>query len=95
MESRLKELLIILIKLLSYPRGFRSKLKRQLVRSLFPYQDHLRAGVINLPYYGNCIFHSANLASLLNYSRISVIEFGCGGGNGLVDAEMHIFAAEV
>ena len=38
------------------------------------------------PHYGYCIFQ----ANLLNYPRISVIEFGCGGGNGLVTAEMHI-----
>jgi hypothetical protein len=30
------------------------------------------------------------LASLLKYPRIRVIEFGCGGGNGLLNAEMHI-----
>jgi hypothetical protein len=30
------------------------------------------------------------LASLLNYPKVSVIEFGCGGGNGLLNAEMHI-----
>ena len=30
------------------------------------------------------------MASLLGYPKISVIEFGCGGGNGLLNAEMHI-----
>jgi hypothetical protein len=30
------------------------------------------------------------LAARLHIPRISVIEFGCGGGNGLVNAEMHI-----
>jgi hypothetical protein len=33
---------------------------------------------------------AAILASLLGYPKISVIEFGCGGGNGLLNAEMHI-----
>src|SRR5438309_99584 len=39
---------------------------------------------------GCCIFQAAKLAWLLKYPRISVIEFGCGGGNGLLNAEMHI-----
>ena len=30
------------------------------------------------------------MARLLEYPKISVIEFGCGGGNGLIDAERHI-----
>jgi hypothetical protein len=30
------------------------------------------------------------LARLLNYKKISVIEFGCAGGRGLLAAEMHI-----
>ena len=42
------------------------------------------------PHYGYCIFQAARLASLLGYSRISALEFGCGGGNGLLNAEMHI-----
>ena len=30
------------------------------------------------------------MARLLNCPKFSVIEFGCGGGNGLLNAEMHI-----
>jgi hypothetical protein len=36
------------------------------------------------------IFQAAKLATSLEYPRISVIEFGCGGCNGLINAEMHI-----
>jgi len=34
------------------------------------------------------------LATRLNYPRLSAIEFGCGGGNGLLNAEMHISELE-
>ena len=31
-----------------------------------------------------------NWRTRLNYPRVSAIEFGCGGGEGLLNAEMHI-----
>jgi hypothetical protein len=61
---------------------------RQL--SLFSYQDRLAIATLDRPHYGYCIFQAARLAKLLNYPKIAVIEFGCGGGNGLINAEMHI-----
>ena len=45
---------------------------------------------VHRPHYGHCIFEAAQLAARLKYPRISVIEFGCGGGKGLLNAEMHI-----
>jgi len=65
---------------------------RPVVRklSLLPYQDRLELNWIDRPHYGHCIFEAAQLAARLHMPRISVIEFGCGGGNGLVNAEMHI-----
>ena len=44
---------------------------------------------VERPHYGHCIFEAAQLAHRLALPRISVIEFGCGGGNGLLNAEMH------
>lgn len=58
--------------------------------SLFSYQDRLSVNWVDRPHYGHCIFEGAQLASRLNIPRISVLEFGCGGGNGLVSAERHI-----
>jgi hypothetical protein len=58
--------------------------------SLFSYEERLSIEAVDRPNYGYCIFQAARLASLLKYPRISVIEFGCGGGNGLLNAEMHI-----
>jgi hypothetical protein len=54
------------------------------------YLDRLVTGEIDRPHYGYCIYQAAKLARLLKYPEISVIEFGVGGGNGLLNAEMHI-----
>src|SRR5215470_5774778 len=62
--------------------------------SLLPYRDRLELNWVDRPYYGHCIFEAAQLAARLHVPRISVIEFGCGGGNGLVNAEMHISEAK-
>ena len=62
--------------------------------SLFSYEDRLRICAIDRPHYGHCLYEAAKLASRLNYPRISAIEFGCGGGNGLLNAEMHISELE-
>ena len=69
---------------------------RPVVRrlSLLPYRDRLELNWIDRPHYGHCIFEAAQLAARLHVPRISVIEFGCGGGNGLVNAEMHISEAK-
>lgn len=81
-----------LLRVLIYPRSLRAALGRNIVRrfSLFSYRDRLFANAVDRPHYGHCIYEAAQLASRLNYPRMSVIEFGCGGGNGLLNAEMHI-----
>jgi hypothetical protein len=62
--------------------------------SLFSYQDRLSICAVHRPNYGHCLFEAARLAARLKYPRISAIEFGCGGGNGLLTAEMHISEIE-
>jgi hypothetical protein len=82
----------LLLKILTYPAPLRLVLARRLIKhfSLFSYEDRISFGAIDRPHYGYCIFQAARLASLLGYPKISAIEFGCGGGNGLLNAEMHI-----
>jgi hypothetical protein len=82
----------ILFKALTHQTPLRVALARRLIKqfSLFSYENRLAIDAIDRPNYGFCIFQAAKLASLLKYPRISVVEFGCGGGNGLLDAEMHI-----
>jgi hypothetical protein len=82
----------VLLKIFAYPLPLRVALARWVIKqfSLFSYEERVSIGAIDRPHYGYCIFQAARLAKLLNYPRISVIEFGCGGGNGLLNAEMHI-----
>jgi hypothetical protein len=82
----------MLLKLMAYPLPLRPALVRNLIGrlALFSYADRLNVGAIGYPYYGYCIYHAAKLAIRLNYRRISVLEFGCASGNGLLSAEMHI-----
>lgn len=74
------------------PEPLRIILTRKLVRTfnLLSYRDRLAIGAVERWTYAYCIFQAARLASLLKYPRISILEFGCGGGNGLVAAEKHI-----
>lgn len=78
------------------PEPTRIILARKLIKTfkLLPYQDRVTIGAVERLTYAYCIFQAARLASLLKYPRISIIEFGCGGGNGLVAAEKHIVEVE-
>jgi hypothetical protein len=80
------------LNVLTHPRSLRAALVREVVRrfSLFSYRERLFADAVERPHYGLCIYEAAQLATRLGYPKISVIEFGCGGGNGLLNAEMHI-----
>jgi hypothetical protein len=53
------------------------------------YQHKLDYGAIDRAHYGYCMLQSAILARKLGHSRISCIEFGVGGGAGLVAMERH------
>lgn len=81
-----------LIDLLAYPRPLRAAIARTIIRRFrwFSYPDRLRIGAVDRPHYGHGIFEAAKLATRLGYPRVSVIELGCGGGNGLLNAESHI-----
>jgi hypothetical protein len=85
-----------LLKIAGQPTPIRVVLGRRLIRELklFSYRDRLSICAVDRPHYGHCIFEAAQLAARLNYPKISVIEFGCGGGNGLLNAEMHISEIE-
>src|SRR5215469_10890545 len=81
-----------LLEVLTHRTPLRSVLARRIIKrfSLFSHEKRLSIEAVDRPNYGYCIFQAARLASLLNYPRIGVIEFGCGGGNGLLNAEKHI-----
>ncbi len=54
----------------------------------------MRICAIDRPHYGHCLYEAAKLATRLHLPCLSAIEFGCGGGNGLLNAEMHIAELE-
>jgi hypothetical protein len=45
--------------------------------------------MVERPNYGYCVYNGAQLAKRLGYERISIIEFGVAGGNGLLNLESH------
>ena len=53
------------------------------------YPELFRSGRTERPHYAYCVYHAAVLAKRLGYPRISAIEFGVAGGNGLVNLEWH------
>ncbi len=80
----------ILLRFAKSQRPLRSILAKQVLKRfrLLSYADRLY--FVDRPHYAHCIFHAAKLAHSLKYPKMSVIEFGCGGGNGLINAESHI-----
>jgi hypothetical protein len=85
-----------LLKALGRPIPLRVVVARKLIKqfSLFSYPERLDIGAVERPHYGHCIYEAAKLAARLGYPEMSVVEFGCGGGNGLLNAEMHIAEVE-
>lgn len=53
------------------------------------YRRKLNYGVLERPHFGHCLLQAATLARKLGHSRISAIEFGVAGGNGLLSLERH------
>jgi hypothetical protein len=53
------------------------------------YEQRLRIGAVDRPYYGYCVYNAAALAKKLGYRQISVLEFGVAGGSGLANLEYH------
>jgi hypothetical protein len=56
---------------------------------LFAYSTGIELGSVEMAHYGHCLLHTAQVARKLGYTRISAIEFGVAGGNGLVALERH------
>lgn len=76
----------MLIKLLA-KGNFGQKLIKKL--NLCSYEELLQLEILQRPHYAYCVYHSAILAKKLGYERISILEFGVAGGNGLVNLEYH------
>jgi hypothetical protein len=81
----------LLRRLLTDPLPLRHIALRFLDRRLnfLPYPMKLNLSSIDRPHYGYGLLEAAKLARKLGIQRISAIEFGVGGGNGLLAMEHH------
>jgi len=61
----------------------------KLLGLVVPYQKRISLGLTHRPQYAYCMWHAARLASSLGHKKISVLEFGVAGGNGLCAIELH------
>ncbi len=57
--------------------------------NLGSYEFRVGLGAVDRPHYAYCVWQAAQLAKRLGEPRISVIEFGVAGGNGLLSLERH------
>lgn len=57
--------------------------------NLGSYEFRVGQGAVDRPHYAYCVWQAARLAQRLGVPRISVIEFGVAGGNGLLSLERH------
>jgi len=81
-----------LTRLLLDPNPFRSAAIDLMRRfEIGSYERRLEMSAVERPHYGYCIYNAAVLAKRLGYERISVIEFGVAGGNGLLSLERHAY----
>ena len=73
------------------PMPLRFSVLRWLDRRLdfLGYRAKLDYDMMERPHYGHCLLQAAVLARSLGHDRISAIEFGVAGGNGLVALERH------
>jgi pimeloyl-ACP methyl ester carboxylesterase len=67
------------------------KIGREILKRsrLGSYEWRLALGAVDRPFYGYIVYQAASLAARLGYRRISILEFGVGGGDGLRSLEEH------
>jgi hypothetical protein len=58
--------------------------------SLKSYEKLILLGHVYRPHYAYALLETAKLAKVLGHKSISILEFGCAGGAGLLDIEYHI-----
>jgi hypothetical protein len=75
-----------LLKLLEREPALRRVLPRSYVNKLSPH-ERLRIGLFPRNHYAYLVKNAAELARALGLERVSVIEFGVAGGNGLIEME--------
>jgi len=80
-------------RLMLYPYPLRVALfkrSKRLFQRNIPYSQQIEDDDVPRPYYAYCIYKATLLAKSLGYPKISIIELGVAGGNGLVNIEEHV-----
>ncbi len=87
----MKNIIQLLSRIAFYPLPLRVHFFKTLLKinKWLPYSTRLEFDALVRPNYGFCIYNAAQLAKSLGLKRISIIEFGVAGGNGLVNLEQH------
>jgi hypothetical protein len=87
----MKKIIQTLSRIAFYPLPLRVLFFKTLLKfnKWLPYSMRLEFDAVARPNYGFCIYNAAQLAKSLGIKRISIIEFGVAGGNGLVNLEQH------
>ncbi len=62
-------------------------LYKKLLILITPFEYQITNNLFNKSHYAYCCLKAANQAKLLGIKKISVIEFGCAGGKGLIALE--------
>src|SRR6266567_675436 len=85
-----------LIDYATRPVPLRTLILRKLLRRwpIGSYEARLRAGAVDRPHYGWCLYFAAREAKALGHKAMTVVEFGVAGGNGLVCLCAHKEALE-
>jgi hypothetical protein len=75
-----------IVDIATRPVPLRALIARRLLRRwpVGSYRARLRAGAVNRPPYGWCLYHAAVQARALGHKAMTVVELGVAGGNGLV-----------
>ena len=84
-----------IVTLLNDPAPVRRILRLAVGRlRIGSYRFRVSIGAVARPHYAYIVFQAAPLAARLGQDRISVIELGVAGGNGLLCMERHAAAVE-
>jgi hypothetical protein len=80
-----------IVKLFFHKGSLRAKVAKEITKKfgILPYESRIQHSAIDRPHYGYCVLQAARLARRLGHDKVSVIEFGVAGGNGLVSLERH------
>lgn len=69
--------------------GIVVRLFTRALAKVIGYERCVNVGALDRPHYGYCVYHAAMLARKLGIKKMSVLELGVAGGNGLLSLEYH------